>query len=185
MNFNQHLEIEGKHAFLGPSKFSWLNYTEEKLDLAYVRFLAAQKGTRLHAFASECIKLDQKLPSRTKKTLNLYVNDAIGFKMDTEVGLKYSENCFGTVDAISFRNHWLRIHDLKTGITPAHMEQLDIYAALFCLEYEINPRDIRITLCLYQLDEVLISEPEPEYILSVMGKIIMFDKQIERLKIGD
>lgn len=184
MNFNQHLDLEGKHAFLGPSKYSWLNYDEEKLELSYNRFLASQKGTRLHALAAECIRLDQKLP-KSKKTLNLYVNDAIGFKMETEKPLKYSENCFGTADAISFRNNNLRIHDLKTGGIPAHMEQLDIYAALFCLEYGISPRDIGISLSLYQSDEILISEPDPEYILSIMGKIIMFDKQIEKLKIGD
>lgn len=36
----------------------------------------------------------------------------------------------------------LRIHDLKTGISPVHMDQLLIYAALFCLEYKIKPGSI-------------------------------------------
>jgi len=183
MNFKPHLDLEGKHAFLGASKFSWLNYNDEKLDLAYIRFLAVQKGTRLHAFASECVKLNQKLP-KSKKTLNLYINDAIGFKMYTEVSLYYSDNCFGTVDAIQFRNNFLRIHDLKTGGTPAHMQQLEIYAALFCLEYAVDPNTIEMELRIYQSDEIIVNIPDAEYIHAIMGKIIMFDKNIEVLKIG-
>lgn len=63
--------------------------------------------------------------------MNMYVNDAISFRMVPEQILFYSENCFGTADTIVFRNGTLRIHDLKTGVVPAHMEQLEIYAALF------------------------------------------------------
>ena len=184
MDFKQHSELEGRHAFLGASKYSWINYNNEKLELSYNRFLAKQKGTRLHAFAAECIILAQKLP-KSKKTLNLYVNDAIGFKMHPEQILYYSDNCFGTSDAILFRDNKLRIHDLKTGGIPAHMEQLEIYTALFCLEYHLNPTDIDIELRLYQSDEVLINVPDPEDIRVIMEKIIMFDKHIEILKIGE
>jgi len=184
MDFKTHFELEGKHAFLSASKYSWINYDKEALSGAYGRFLATQKGTRMHSFASECILLAQKLP-KSKKTLNLYINDAIGFKMKPEQVLFYSENCFGTADAILFRDNKLRIHDLKTGVTPANMKQLIIYAALFCLEYHVNPSDIQVELRLYQSDEVLIDVPDPEYIRSIMEKIIMFDKHIEILKIGE
>ena len=184
MDFKAHLDLEGKHAFLSASKYSWLNYDKEGLSGAYTRFQASMKGTRIHNFAAECILLAQKLP-KSKKTLNSYVNDAIGFKMKPEQVLFYSENCFGTADAILFRENKLRIHDLKTGITPAHMQQLEIYAALFCLEYHVSPSDIHIELRIYQLDEVLIDEPDPEDIRSIMDKIIMFDKHIEILKIGE
>jgi len=149
MDFHQHLDLEGKHAFLGASKYHWINYDDDKLELAYARFLATQKGTLLHNFAADCIRLSQKLPN-TKQTLNKYVNDAIGFKMRPEQPLYYSENCFGTTDAILFRDNKLRIHDLKTGGTPANMKQLEVYTALFCLEYHINPSDINIELRLYQ-----------------------------------
>ena len=87
-------------------------------------------GTRLHEWAKKTIDLGLKQP-RSKKTIYSYVNDAIGFKMDTEVVLFYSERFFGTADAISFRDGILRIHDLKTGKIPAHIEQLEVYAALF------------------------------------------------------
>lgn len=181
MNFNKHSHLEGSHAFLSASKYHWVNYSEEKLALTYDNFLAAQMGTRLHEFASECIKLKIKLP-KTKKTLNLYVNDAIGYKMTPEQPLYYSENCFGTADAISFKNNFLRIHDLKTGSGPTSMKQLEIYTALFCLEYNVNPRDIDIELRIYQSDEVTIHNPNVEDILYIMEKIIKFDKQIDKMK---
>ena len=97
MNFNNHSSLEGQHAFLGASKYHWINYDEAKVADSYVKFLATQKGTMLHDFAEQCIKLGQKLP-KSKKTLNMNVNDAIGFKMKPEQVLYYSENCFGTTD---------------------------------------------------------------------------------------
>lgn len=112
MNFNRHSNLEGQHAFLGASKYHWINYSEDKVAEAYSKFLATQKGTVLHDFAARCISLGQKLP-KSQKTLNMYVNDAIGYKMTPEQVLYYSENCFGTADAISFRNGLLRIHDLR------------------------------------------------------------------------
>lgn len=181
MNFNNHLNLEGQHAFLGASKYHWINYSEDKVVESYNKFLATLKGTTLHEFAAQCIKLGQKLP-KSKKTLNNYVNDAIGYKMIPEQVLYYSENCFGTADAICFRNRLLRIHDLKTGIIPAHMEQLEIYAALFCLEYKFKPSDIDIELRFYQHDEVLCHNPSVEEIVPIMDKIITFDKAINKVK---
>ena len=181
MNFNKHLNLEGQHAFLGASKYHWINYDNEKVSDAFLKFMAAQKGTRLHAFAAECISLGQKLP-RSKKTLNMYVNDAIGFGMTPEQVLYYSDNCFGTADAISFKNDFLRIHDLKTGTIPAHIEQLEIYAALFCLEYRIKPGDIDIELRIYQNDEILYHNPTAEDIVPITDKIITFNKIINSIK---
>ena len=181
MNFNKHSKLEGQHAFLGASKYHWINYDEAKVADSYSKFLAAQKGTVLHEFAAQCIRLGQKLP-KSQKTLNMYVNDAIGFKMIPEQVLYFSDNCFGTADAITFRNDLLRIHDLKTGVTPAHMEQLEIYAALFCLEYHKKPSDIDMELRLYQSNEILVHNPTAEDIEPIMDKIISFDKIISKLK---
>ena len=181
MNLNKHLNLEGQHAFLGASKYHWINYDEGKIAEAYSKFLAAQKGTELHEFAAQCIRLGQKLP-KSKKSLNMYVNDAIGYKMTPEQTLFYSENCFGTADAIGFRDGLLRIHDLKTGATPAKMEQLEIYAALFCLEYRMKPGEIAMELRLYQSDEVIVHEPTVEDIAPIIDKIITFDKIIAKIK---
>lgn len=181
MNFNKHFEIEGQHAFLGASKYHWINYDDEKLADSYSKFLATQRGTELHEFAKECIRLGIKLP-RSQKTLNMYVNDAIGYRMTPEQPLYYSPNCFGTADTIAFRNDILRIHDLKTGVTPAHMEQLLIYASLFCLEYKVKPGDIQIELRIYQSNDILVANPTPDIVLPVMDKIVRFDKLINAIR---
>lgn len=182
MNFNKHSRLEGQHAFLSASQHSWVNYDEEKLVAVYRSFFAKQRGTELHDLACRLIKLGVKLP-RTSKTLNMYVNDGIGYKMSPEVVLMYSDNCFGTADTISFKKDLLRIHDLKTGVKEASMVQLDIYAALFCLEYNVDPTKIGIIEQIYQNDEVRAREPSADDILYVMDKIVVFDKRIEELKL--
>lgn len=181
MTFNLHQDLEGQHAFLSPSKYHWINYSEDKLIETYKSYLAIQKGTELHDFAKRCIRLNIKLP-KNGKTLNSYINDAIGFNMTPELVLKYSDNCFGTADALSFRRSFLRIHDLKTGSTPVSMNQLKVYFALFSLEYNIDPKSIQNELRIYQNDDVMIEHADPEDILSIMDKIVLFDKRIEKLK---
>ena len=183
MNWNDHSRLTGQHAFLGASKYHWLNYDTQRLVDAYMNYQAKERGTRLHAFAAECIDLKQKLP-KSKKTLNAYVNDAIGFRMTPEQVLYYSENCFGTADTISFNDNFLRIHDLKTGAVPAHMEQLFIYDALFCMEYRIKPEDIQIENRIYQNDDILMASPEPADIQAIIEKIKEFDNIIAELKLG-
>lgn len=179
--FNDHNKLLGMHAFLSASKYHWLNYSEDKLLEVYDNFKASERGTELHEFAATCIKLGQKLP-HSHKTLNMYVNDAIGFNMKPETVLFYSEYCFGTADAISFRDGLLRIHDLKTGSTTAHIEQLYIYAALFCLEYHISPNEIDIELRIYQNDEVLYEHPEKAVIMEVCDTIRKFDNLLKKTK---
>ena len=181
MNFNWHSNLEGKHAFLGASDYHWINYDIDKVTQRYLSYQAMKQGTKLHAFAADCIRLKQKLP-RSKKTLNMYVNDAIGYRMTPEQVLYFSENCFGTADAISFKNDFLRIHDLKTGSTPAHIEQLEVYASLFCLEYKKRPSDIKMELRLYQSNDILEFEPTAEDIVPIMDKIVEFDKIINKIR---
>lgn len=180
MQFNRHYKLEGLHAPFSASKASWLRYDDGKAIDVYQKKQAAEMGTRLHAWAKETIDLRIKQP-RSNKTLYSYVNDAIGFKMDTEVVLYYSDYFFGTADAISFRNGVLRIHDLKTGTNPVHMEQLEVYAALFCLEYKYRPGDIEIELRIYQNDEILFHKPTAEDITPIMDKIIHLNKIIEEI----
>jgi len=175
MIFNKHDNLEGLHAPFGASKSSWLRYDDKKAVEVYNALKAKEMGTVLHDWARQTILLGIKQP-RSKKTIYNYVNDAIGFKMSPEVVLFYSEYFFGTADTICFRNNVLRIHDLKTGTIPAKMEQLEIYAALFCLEYKIKPIDIDIELRIYQNDEVLVHNPSPEDITNIMNKIIHLNK---------
>lgn len=181
MIFNPHTEHIGRHAFLSASKHHWINYDDEKLDTVFTRALAAQKGTALHDFAHQAITLGIKLP-RTPTTLNSYVNDAIGFRMKPEQILWYSDNAFGTADAISFRKELLRIHDLKTGVTPTSFHQLWIYAAFFCLEYGVRPHDIAMEFRIYQNNEILEDSPDPEDIVYIMEKVKSFDRRINELR---
>lgn len=183
MIFNRHTNLEGLHAPFGASRSSWLRYDDDKVIEVYRNMKAAEMGTRFHQWAKDTIDLGIKQP-RSKKTIYAYVNDAIGFKMNTEVVLFYSERFFGTADAISFRDGILRIHDLKTGARPVHMEQLEIYAALFCLEYKIKPGEIEMELRIYQNDDVMVHNPTAEDILPIMDKIVHLNKLLENMERG-
>ena len=180
MNFNKHSILEGLHAPFSPSQSSWLRYDDDKAIETYINKKASEMGTKLHKWAKDTIDLGIRQP-RSKKTIYSYVNDAIGFKMDTEVVLYYSERFFGTADSISFKNGMLRIHDLKTGKTKVHMEQLEIYAALFCLEYKVKPSEIEMELRIYQNDEIIVHNPTSEDIVPIMDKIVHLNKILEKI----
>ena len=180
MIFTKHSNLEGLHAPFSPSQSSWLRYDDDQALEVYSNKKASEMGTILHKWAKDTIDLGIKQP-RSKKTIYAYVNDAIGFKMDTEVVLFYSERFFGTADAISFRDGMLRIHDLKTGKRPAHMEQLMIYAALFCLEYKVKPSEISMELRIYQNDQVIFANPTHEEITQIMNKIIHLKKLLDQV----
>lgn len=187
MNWNNHSRLAGSHSFLSASAYHWINYDKDKLISVYRNRLATLRGTALHELASQLIKLKVKLPN-SQKTLNMFVNDAIGFGMESEQILYYSDNAFGTADAIYYGKQRgtdrliLRIHDLKTGEAPAHMEQLLIYAAYFCLEYHARPGEIDIECRIYQNNDILFYKPEVDEIIQIMDKIVMFDKLIEEIK---
>lgn len=183
--FIDHYNLEGLHAPFSPSQSSWLRYDDDKAIEVYSNKKAAEMGTKLHEWAKKTIDLGIKQP-RSKKTIYAYVNDAIGFKMDTEVVLYYSDRFFGTADSICFREgengrYILRIHDLKTGKTPVHMDQLKIYAALFCLEYKIKPGTIDMELRIYQNDEIIYHNPTADEILPIMDHIVHLDKLTGKL----
>lgn len=181
MRFNDHFRLVGAHSFLSASKYHWVNYTDEQFDKYMLTQLAAQRGTELHELAARLIKMGVRLPD-TSATLNRYVNDAIGYRMDPERVLFYSENCFGTADAISFRDNLLRVHDLKTGVTQTSMRQLLVYNAMFCLEYGYSPTEIAIENRIYQNDECRIESPAPMEVQAIMSKIIAFDKRAREIR---
>ena len=209
MIFNKHSNLEGKHALLGGSKYYWINDETKEDKLKRIRsFYISDLGTALHAVAQKRIKYGFKLTKHDKKSviidilefgipeivirsvdfdlmfdnLQTYVNDAIGFKMEPEQILYYSDYCFGTADAISFRDGYLRIHDLKTGLMPAHIEQLEVYVALFCLEYKIKPIDIKIELRIYQNNEIIIHNPEVDEIVPIIDQIISYNKFFTKIQ---
>ena len=205
MNWNRHTNLEGSHAFLSASKYSWLNKSDEELIESYKNSYATTIGTMLHAYAADSIRFRERLRKtdvrgvkfdlmrrgvpeyaidiqRVFPTLMTYVNDAIGFQMDPEILLYYSDLCYGTADSIQVDGNILRIHDLKTGTTEAKMDQLLIYAAIFYLEYGYKPEKMQTQLRIYQMDEVVVHEPEVDDIREVMDRIVDKDRVLQRLK---
>lgn len=183
MRFNKHLNLLGEHAFLSPSQYHWIHYTRDRLIDRWTSAQAAMYGTLQHEYAHREIK-EGRL-SDLVGTVGLYINDAIKYKMTCEQPLYYSENCFGTADTISFRYSVLRIHDLKTGVYPASVHQLEVYAALFCLEYDIDPFKIKMELRLYQSNEIQVYDADPEDIAFIIEKIVEFDKILTHHKLEE
>ena len=175
MIFKEHSELKDTHAILGGSQNAWTNYSEEKMLLVAENLEQKERGTKLHAFAAMAIELQQPLKGNTS-SLAMFVNDAIGFRMTPEQPLVYSAKAYGCADAISFRKNFLRIHDYKSGKTKASFRQLEVYTAFFCLEYGVDPHDIKIELRIYQLGEIKVFIPDPDYIESLMGHTILCDK---------
>lgn len=188
MNWNKHFALEGAHAFMSPSQSSWVNDTDEKFIERLRNHEAIKRGTELHAYAETAVKHGIRQPDEDT-TLYKYINDGIDYMMDPEVVLYYSKWCFGTADTISFRIEpeiskdipTLRIHDLKTGRTPAKLRQLEVYAALFCLEYGYLPSDISMVLRIYQSDQIIEMIPTSEDIVPIMDKIVRFDELAKKL----
>jgi hypothetical protein len=181
MHFKRHSNLTGEHAFLSPSYHHWINYSPDRLIQRWHSAQASLIGIEQHAYAREAIE-NGELQSDESTLLGRYINDCIRFGMSAEVILFFSENCYGTADAISFKNNKLKISDLKTGVIPGSVHQLEIYATLFCLEYDIDPYDIRIELRIYQGDGVAVYDADPEVIMFIMKKIIIFDHRLNQLR---
>lgn len=121
-------------------------------------------------------------------SFNMYVNDAIMLGLKPEQTVYYSLNSYGTADAIGFALNsvtmrWLlRIHDLKTGVAKTSVQQIYVYAALFCLEYDIRPYEIDYEFRIYQNNEIQVYDVDPGEVLRIMGKIVYFDQRIDRLR---
>lgn len=200
MIWKDYSRLKGTHAFMSPSRYSWVNMDLEKIIFSKSRSYATQIGTLLHSYAAMNIEakwrinksdkrdvvrylvVENKVPVRAVETeigrmflnLMLYVNDCIGYNMDPEVLLYFSKECYGTTDAISWddKNKDLKIFDLKTGVTPANLKQLEIYAALFCLDYNIKPSQINsIELRLYQNAEIVGEMLNPIDLVPTIDKI--------------
>lgn len=206
MIFNAHSELDGKHAILSPSKPYWLNYDDDALERYFASSYATEIGTLVHEYACDRIRFKMPIDIENDEAKNgilmhllkngipfrvidldriftnmvPYINDAIGYRMQSEVHLKYSDLCFGTADAIGVRGKQLRIHDLKTGVTPSHMEQLIIYAALFFLEYkrDYRPTTMKVELRIYQNNDITIYQPTLEEIKNAMDRIVAEDRYL-------
>ena len=146
----------------------------------FTKYTFLSNNLTISDYGKKLIQNVRLLPREVFDAVRCYINDGIGYKMTTEQPLVYSENIFGTADTISFRDNKLRIHDLKTGAKAADIEQLEIYAALFCLEYgpkyNFKPGNISMELRIYQWDGISMYEPSANEIVPIMDKIITTQK---------
>lgn len=188
--YNNHAHLEGTHAFLSPSNYHWLRYDREKLLRRLETAKAAARGTSLHKLAAHAISEGvQLMPDGS--TISMYVNDAIKYGMEPERALFFSMDCYGTADAIGFEIYpeplgdvrgFLRIFDLKTGVTPCSVEQLYIYAAVFCLEYDFRPYEIEGELRIYQNDDVQCWPIELVTLTEVISVILSHQSVIDEYR---
>lgn len=124
------------------------------------------------------------IPNDVYGTVKEYVNDSIAFFMvpeECEGVTDYSKDFYGTCDALYFdsKKKELRIFDLKTGSRPAKIEQVYIYAALYCLRNKVDPFDICFDLRIYQNGTITVAEVSDEInaiVRDYMDRIIRFDK---------
>ena len=196
-------ETNNAHALFAPSQPSWLRYENEDQIISRLKSYYAQAiGTLVHEKAKSCIERRKKLNKNSSILLELYllenkipeaiidiqdlypnfmlyVNDCISMKMLPEQKLAYSEYCFGTADAVSFKKNLLRINDLKTGKLQAKMDQLKSYAGLFCLQNDIKPSAIKTELRIYQFGEANLYSPSAEELQDVMDRIVVTSNIVE------
>lgn len=186
MIWNDHSKLKGKHAILSPSSNAWIRYSDEELKLFKSKEEAKIRGTALHNYAQQAIILQRRQFSLVRDTVAMYINDCIDNDMQAEVQLYYSDNCFGTADAISYENGFLKIFDLKTGDSveyfrwnpdiqgwDVHYDQLLIYAALFCLEYKVRPNELKgCELRVYQSDNCVPYTPTVQELDWYISQII-------------
>lgn len=205
MEWNRHPELQNAHTFLSPSKYTWMRKTDEELAESWFNSFSQAIGVTLHALAADYIRLRREMTEADIRSVEFellrnripaaafdiefifptifsYVNDSVAYHMDAEIPLKYSDNCGGTADSIQFRRKKLRINDLKTGTTPAKIDQLMGYAALFFLEYGVKPEGTSTELRIYQAGDILVCNPAPEEIREVMETIVHADAVLKHLK---
>lgn len=208
MIWNRHYKLEGQHAgILGASRPTWALEEDEQFRQRVLSYYASTIGTLMHGIAKKYISHKFKMHKYDKSSVVLdlldsgipdciidildfdsmfinlmtYINDCVSYGMDAEILLYYSDNCFGTTDAIGYfdRSKCLRVHDLKTGKTQAKIEQLLVYAALFCLEYKVKPEELNeIELRIYQLCEVLVHKPSSDEVRYFMNRIQQRDQDL-------
>ena len=169
---------EHEHAFMSPSNYHWLKYDGAKLIEVWDSNQNKALGTRLHILAQELITMRIKVDPSRHPTVALFVNDAIDLGMYSEVHLEYSDLCYGTADVLLFAHNILHIWDLKTGKNRVHHSQLFIYAALFCLQNNIDPYTIIFDLRIYQHGKHVPAITYPEEIANTMTIIVEDDRII-------
>lgn len=107
--------------------------------------------------------------------------------MESEQKLSVSKVIEGTADAVRFypKDNLLRISDLKTGSRPAKIEQVFIYAALYCYENRLDPLKTNFEARIYQNGEIYIEQPTGEEIKSLLNTILHINEVVSKFERGE
>lgn len=127
------------------------------------------------------------LPGEAYLSVKMFVCDSIGFRMESEQKLSVSKVIEGTADAVRFypKDNLLRISDLKTGSRPAKIEQVFIYAALYCYENRLDPLKTNFEARIYQNGEIYIEQPTGEEIKSLLNTILHINEVVSKFERGE
>lgn len=127
------------------------------------------------------------LPGEALLSTKLFICDSIGFRMASEQKLSVSNIIEGTADAVRFypKENLLRVSDLKTGSRPAKIEQVYIYAALYCYENRLDPLKTNFETRIYQNGEIYIEQPDGETIASTLKDILHLNEVIKKFERGE
>lgn len=183
MRFKRHSALSELHATLSPSQYHWIRYDDEKLERTIISNLQKQRGTEEHAYAQNAIAL-RILQVESPAALHRYINDSIRWRLNPEQTLFYSVHCFGHADACGYneRTRVFRVSDYKSGKNTASMDQLKIYCALFCLEYDYMPHDISQEMRIYQGKTPREELADPHEIMIIMDRIKTFSARIDEIR---
>lgn len=126
------------------------------------------------------------LPGEAYISAKLFIGDSIGFHMESEQKLKLSNKINGTADAVRFypKENLLRVSDLKTGSRPAKIEQVLIYAALYCYENRLDPLKTNFETRIYQNGVIHIEQPDKEDINDIYKNIVHKNEVLKRFEGG-
>lgn len=127
------------------------------------------------------------LPGDAFLSAKLFICDSIGFRMESEQKLSVSKIIEGTADAVRYypKENLLRVSDLKTGSRPAKIEQVFVYAALYCYENRLDPLKTNFETRIYQNGEVYIEHPSGDVISNALNISLHLDEVVEKFRRGE
>jgi hypothetical protein len=175
------------HQIILSSKVSGIKEVEKGVKThIYEKYMEKYSKYYDHEFGTLLLKHLHYIPGEAFLTTKQFINDSIGFRMESEKRLTVSSMIYGTADAVRYytKENLLRVSDLKTGKRPAKIEQVFIYAALYCYEYNLKPLNTNFEARIYQNGEIFIEQPSGEDIDDILKNILHKDEVAKKFEGG-
>ena len=175
------------HQIILSSKVSGIKEVEKGVKThIYEKYMEKYSKCYDPEFGTLLLKHLHYIPGEAFLTTKQFINDSIGFRMESEKRLTVSSMIYGTADAVRYytKENLLRVSDLKTGKRPAKIEQVFIYAALYCYEYKLKPLNTNFEARIYQNGEIFIEQPSGEDINEILINIVHKDEVAKKFEGG-